>query len=413
MVQRLGDSPALSPSSSSVFLSAQEPQRHPTEPRSSRSTDRFPFLHFITGLISKSYGARLFTPVCLVLISAFLLVPQIVLYNSLSLLQRIDKACFAGMEYLGDATRRAKHFIFTGLALNHRTCYACLISQNVRRLRSIGRTSLRRTSQSHTSSIFRRMSSYIDEDVGSALRRVANSYEGLVDTVLPPAYTFVSKKGKENSEEKTEKDKDLSLLKSKTTSLKGEEQKAEQSRTSSISRNSAPNIPTLEHIQASDVAVRASDSVASTSAGDVGSTSRNPLRKSPELWVPTRGSSNGSTITNAPTSQPTISDYLTITTLDEMPRLRRQSHTGIEVSRLVMISSTAASRLHSRWMHPYDTFARMAKEREQREPAAYAEAFELEPVAAGVNHHEQRDRKVVFEKAMHWVHKQEEKIRKV
>ncbi|MCJ1389285.1 hypothetical protein MMC18_002141 [Xylographa bjoerkii] len=109
-----------------------------------------------------------------------------------------------------------------------------------------------------------------------------------------------------------------------------------------------------------------------------------------------------------------LSSFPSLQTFDEIPGLRRQSLSGAETKRLVTISAEAASRAHHHWLRPCAACARKAgAESKGWHLLQKKKKKKTGNDTRGEISIEGRQELGVYSRTVHWVKKQEERIKQL
>ena len=160
-----------------------------------RPLNELPFLHMVANKNAQSNTSRLVTFIFCLIYSLSRQLPRYIRGPLYMAIKWLDSLYFLAACYL-------EHILFQA------SVFICgRIDQPARRLSVTAGTYMRRVSESRFGSVVGRIGEHADEDVAEIFRIVADSYEGVVDRLLPPAYTFVcdSRGGPEKAQECQEK----------------------------------------------------------------------------------------------------------------------------------------------------------------------------------------------------------------
>ena len=325
-----------------------------------------------------------------------------------------------------------------------------------RRLSTTAGTYMRKMSESRFGSVVVRIGEHVDEDMAEIIRTMADSYEGFIDRVLPPAYTFVcdSKepdkaqecqekvdvRGKDNDEWKLETNMEVQKRLTSGSqvdwsivgSLEVENGTDKQNESQDVSHNnSICDVVAVRHENPDnfdDEGYKSADEAPVFGLITICETSPATVQKPPvrSMLEPLEAAHvHPSDNPRFEIKSPTVAPFRTQIfnsqdswnnknlafpsrkTFDDIPGLRRQSQTGIEAKRIVTISMEAASRAHHHWLRPCAACARKAgqekSERKVEEIGGEKMAEEKESKLIGG----------VYKRTVHWVKRQEGRIKQL
>jgi len=446
-----GDSQALSPCS--TF--------HEPGPACSvySALEELPFLYTIINKDSRRKVARCAAILLWLIYLVSRILPYFFRRPLFAVLVWIDNLCLLAACYFEHAFPQASYFLWDRIIRTPQVLHRRLMIVPARHLSETAGTYLRRASESRLGSVMVDVRNHADKDVAEVLRVVADTYEELVNRFLPPVEAIIQPRAD---------DSELTPLSLETGTMKAiavDDPAAEPHATNkgefdlidfeiTGTRNPGPEASTVDHLYVGephedgkasieDVGMErrfhisedegyASGANAAISLEAEPKDSRRKILQVPRVRsmldpldegveVDARHGSISPYIQPAPlmltSPRPTLGPqrswsgndgmFPSRATFDEMPGLRRQSQTSAEAKRLVTISVDAASRAHHHWLRPCAACAQKAAEEKPKKRLGRLIAEEMQ--GSG----EDKSENGVYKRTVHWVKRQEERIKQL
>lgn len=444
-----GDSPSLSPCSTI----------HEPGPACSiySTLAELPFLHTVINKDSWRKIARcaaiLFWVVYLV---CGILLPSFLRRPLFAVIVWVDNLLFLAACYLENAFPQTTYFLWDRTIRRPQMLRQRLMIQPARRLSETAGKYLRRASESRLGHIAVKISIYADEDIAEVLRVTADTYEELVNRFLPPAIqagpynSNPTQPSPENgvlqltaldvqaAEEHATHGGEVNLIDFEVMETRSPGAKAITLDQLSIGEPNRDGRATIE-----DAVLERKSHLSEDEGYASGEDITIPPVDAPEEWRPKasqvprvrsllepfnavdetyvpRGSINPY-IQPAPlmllTPKPTVRTQRSMSgndavfpskaTFNDILGLRRQSQTGAEAKRLVSISVDAAARAHHHWLRPCAACAKKAAEEKPKKRLGKLIAEEMQ------SSEDNKAADGVYKRTVHWVRRQEERIKQL
>ena len=425
--------------------------------------EELPFLGTIINKASPRRTARCVAILFWVIYFVSRLLPSFLRRPLFAIVISLDNLCFLAACYFEHAFLQASYFLWDGSIRTPRTLRQHLTIQPPRRLSDIAARDVQGASDSRLGSVTVNISNHADEDVAGALRAAADTSEELINRFLLPVDAFVDAfvdAGRDDSEltwtspenlksraitvnEQATTGKDsnggeVDLMGFETTETRSPGTEASTMDKLYIEKRedgskAIPEGVVIErsfHLSEDEGFASGKDANISSMVRAEGSHQKvlraprvksmlEPLEAVGE--VDARHGSINPYIKAAPlliiTPRPTLprqrswngndTAFPSRATFDDIPGLRRQSQSSVEAKRLVMISVDAVSRAHHHWLRPCAACAKRAAEEKPKK--RQGKLIEEEMQGGGGN----KSSDGVYKRTVHWVKRQEERIKQL
>lgn len=425
--------------------------------------DEFPFLYTIINKDSRRKVSRCaaFLFWVLYLVSRILL-PYFLRRPLFAVIVWLDNLWFLAACYFEHAFPQTSYYLWDRAVRTPYTLRQRLMIQPARRLSETAGTCLRRVSESRLGPIVVKISTHADEDIAEVLRIAADTCEELVNHFLPHTDVIIQA-GPHNSEptQLSPENGVLQLAAFSNRAAGGYSANVEEvnlvdfeTTETTETRSREAEASTMDHLYVGepqgDVRASVEDAVIErrfhlsedegyASGKDVAIPTVVAPEESPPKIVQAPGVKSllepFETVGKADTRHGSINPYaqpaplMLITprptirtqrsmsgndavfpskaTFDDILGLRRRSQTGAEAKRLVSISVDAASRAHHHWLRPCAACAKKAAEEKPKKRLGKLIAEEMQ------GSEETKAADGVYKRTVHWVRRQEERIKQL